>query len=417
MLASTTLLITAIVGTAAAAVVAPAPPVVSLETFEVHVELEDPDLPDVSNISSLEKRGVWSHGTNRLNKFYPGTQIAAISRHKDSMNLFYSNSRNKIVDDYWENGADWKSHGMSAGLSDWPVPLGPLTAHSRRSDRAEFFWIDKYQNLIQGYSWRSDQGWKDMRAPLGRKARSSSRIAAMHNTPNDINLFYVGNNAGRSIYASWCSLDGSVADGEKWDAIDTVVVSNAAAADNGLVATAAFDSNGPDIFWIKTDGSINWAENNKVWRTVQILPPGSAHPNSNLVLLRSLNAAVNLFFVDTYKRVWTVYSTGDRTDWRWKSIDVDVSGFTRAEPEGLAAVSMSMNHMEVFWASANGELIHSYRTTSSGKWSSQIMPLSDKDKTPCIPGGDITAVTRYDGNMEVWCMSNQNSYTEHWYYG
>jgi hypothetical protein len=127
------------------------------------------------------------------------SQIAAVSRVPNSMELWWIGSNESVQAAYWYEGGNWTRYELVGAGS---AVAGGITAVSRIQTSMELWWTGK-DGSVQGAFWYEGGNWgRYQLAPPG-SAKPGSAIKAVSRVANSMELWWVGPN-GSVQAAYWC---------------------------------------------------------------------------------------------------------------------------------------------------------------------------------------------------------------------
>ncbi|KAH8648303.1 hypothetical protein BGZ60DRAFT_222106 [Tricladium varicosporioides] len=348
----------------------------------------------------LRARGSWSVGKHVIagegtTLTARGLGLSAISRTPQSIQVFYS--RGSVVGGYgalteihWEEGKQWQLNPMTHGLGTATSIRGFITALSRRSDREEVFY--PYDDEIKSHHWTGTWQYSE---EVHSNKYGGGKIAALANSANEMELFYVGQDGGTIRNSYW------VENKTPWTHNLLVQAWEAKAHNKEIVAVRS--GNDKYVFWMMTNGEIkswHWWPSSGWWS-------GPFFPDANawggLAVVSRKAGEVELFWIGKDKKIYHSYNTG-----AWK---VSRLSDTLAEAN-IEVVSRHENHMEIFWIRPDGAIYHKYWL--GGVWSEGQVPGAGPGT--CNPQSEITVVSRKSDTIEGWCKSNDYDLVHFYYY-
>lgn len=343
-----------------------------------------------------------------LGAIRPGAELSVTSRNPDAMDLFYFRGNNAgapLTQECWNQGEGWKTCRTFQYTFNYVTSRGPVTAYSRRSDRHEVFFVDAESTGISLFRWRHDGGWWSGTPSVGHNVATNTNFGVVSRGSDSLEVFWARND--KALMHAY-----TFDDGNSWER--DLVLDFDADVSPGSIAVMSKDANSQVVTWVTNQGALmlaNYAGGS--WRTARILNAGSAPVSTKLAALARSDTRMNIFFVGTNSRVWQAYWRVDFGDNVWAISQVSD---LPAAVGGISAVSMNRDHMEVFWTSTDGTIMHAYWTLAANAWRSEALPGSS-GATQCTPGSSITVVARKGkSTIEGWCRSKSGQAVHFYYY-
>jgi len=325
-----------------------------------------------------------------------GSDVAALSRQPNSMEIFWAGSDGSIQDAYFYDGAAWKRFALAPARS--AAPRGGIAAVSRIKTSMEIFWIAPDGSVRDAY-WYEGANWKQFQlAPPGSAAPTSS-IAAISRKPETMEVF-------------WTAPNGSIQDafwyeGAQWQRFE-LAPAGSASTSGGITGVSRIPGS-MEIFWVGPNGSVQdayWYEGAS-WKRFELAPANSASTNGSISSVARKSGTMEVF--------WTA-SNGSIQDAFW----YENSPWKRFElaPPGSASVRGSIKvvarkpeTMEAWWIGANGSVQDAYWYEGSSWQRFELAPPGS-----AADSSGLTAVSRIPGSMEVWWQGADGSIRDQYFY-
>ncbi|HVU59754.1 MAG TPA: CHAP domain-containing protein [Candidatus Saccharimonadales bacterium] len=225
---------------------------------------------------------------------------SAITRSSDDMEVFYRDSSNNLHDEAWSSAGGWTNTSWAVGIAGNP------SAVHRTSDTMDVFFQDASHNLIDE-QWSASTGWST--ATLLSDGSVAAAPGALAETAGNINVFYQGRD-GYLHDQYWVSGGGWA--NASWH-VAAVGTPSPIARDPG----SDFD-----IFVRTTTGDIadEWFNATSGWQPAAILD-SSGTVTTDPAAVNGDSANMDAFYgtsSNTLGVVWWNVNVGwNRTSWGW----------------------------------------------------------------------------------------------------
>ena len=136
-----------------------------------------------------------------------GSQVAAISRDVDHIDLFVMGFNNRVYNNSWETGRGWVSWQILDGFvaPDVTPNRPPITVVARKSERLDVFVATK-GGSVHSTTWDSTIGWLGWWRWIDAEfAGSGDAVSALWRTPDRLELFDASYDAGQdgAVYCTY----------------------------------------------------------------------------------------------------------------------------------------------------------------------------------------------------------------------
>ena len=346
---------------------------------------------------------------------FPTRGIVSISRNANQLDLFIVGNNGVVYSDWWTAGSDWWSAGNNWLPIGASFPTGaPVAAVSRDPNQLDLFVVGN-DGVVYTAGWTAGSTWTgnyNNWRPIGGIFPAGARITAVSRSPNQIDLFVVGNDG--IVYTSWWTA------GSDWSGVN-----NNWRPIGGFfpvaapIAAVARNPNQLDLFIGGNDGVVytswwtagsDWSGVNNDWR-----PIGGFFPVAAPIAAVSRSPGqLDLFIVGNdgvvYTNWWTTASdwSGVNNDWR------PIGGFfPLAAP--IAAVSRNPGQLDLFIVGNDGVVYTSWWTAGTD-WSG-----ANNNWRPIggfFPAGaTIAVVSRNPTQLDLFVVGNDGAVYTSWWAG
>ncbi len=138
--------------------------------------------------------------------FPPGARVAAVARTPNNLDLFVCGNDGRVYTSWWISTSDWSGLNNNWRSLGGFFPKGnQVTAVSRTSNNLDLFIVGGDGAVYTSW-WMNTADWSGINnnwRNLGGTFLSSTRVAAVARTPNNLDLFICGNDG--QVYTSWWS--------------------------------------------------------------------------------------------------------------------------------------------------------------------------------------------------------------------
>jgi hypothetical protein len=371
----------------------------------------------------------WSKGANAcvIRQTY-GFEVSVVARTPENLDLFVVGNDGRVYTSWWSAGNDW-----SGVNDDWrPIggffPVGAsISAVARTPDNLDLFVVGNDGRVYTSW-WSAGNDWSgvnDNWRPLGGFFPAGAPVSAVARTPDNLDLFVIAKD-GR-VYTSWWSA------GNDWSGVNNNWRPIGGFFPVGVqVSAVARTPDNLDLFVTGNDGRVytswwsagnDWSGVNDNWRSIGgFFPVGSpvsavARTTDNL----------DLFVVGNDGRVYTSWwSAGN--DWsgvndNWRSI----GGFF---PIGtsVSAVARTPDNLDLFVAGNDGRTYTSWWSAgndwsgvnddwrSIGGFFPMGTPVSAVARTSQnLLGMSLSSTARSQNNLDLFVVGDDGRvYTSWW---
>jgi hypothetical protein len=306
----------------------------------------------------------WSGIANNwrpIGGFFPiGAPVGAVSRDSGQLHLFVVGNDGIVYTSWWDTGADW-----SGVANNWK-PIGgffpegaPVTATARRPDVIDLFVVGN-DGVVYTSWWAAGKEWSGVAnnwRPIGGFFPKGARVSAVARTDDSLDLFVVGNDG--VVYTSWWSA------GQEWSGVANNWRPIGGFFQVGAPVTAvARTPNNLDLFVVGNDGVVytSWWSAGQEWSGVanNWRPIGGFFPTlAPVAAVARTGENLDLFVVGNDGVVYTSWWHND-AEWsgignNWRPLG---GFFPRATP--IAAVARAADHLDLFVIGNNGVVYTSW---------------------------------------------------------
>ena len=312
----------------------------------------------------------WSGVNNNwrpIGGYFPiGVPLSAVARTPENLDLFVTGNDGIVYTSWWVAGADW-----SGASNNWrPIggyfpPGSAVSALARKPDQLDLFVVGN--DGVVYTSWWSGADWSGVKnnwRPIGGYFPVGARIAAVARTPENLDLFIVGNDG--IVYTSWWVA------GADWSGVNNNWRPIGGYFPIGVPLSAvARTPENLDLFVTGNDGIVytswwvagaDWSGASNNWRPIGgYFPPGSA-----VSALARKPDQLDLFVVGNDGIVYTSWWSG--ADWsgvknNWRPIG---GYFPVGAP--LGAVARTPENLDLF-VTGNDGIVYTSWSSDGADWS------------------------------------------------
>ncbi len=341
------------------------------------------------------------------------SRVTAVSRRPGQLDLFVVGDDGVVYTAWWTEGQEWS--GIVGG---WR-PIGgvfpadaPIAAVARTPDNLDLFIVGN-DGVVYTSWWYAGQDWSGLGGwrPIGGTFPVGAPLAAVARTPNNLDLFVTGNDG--VVYTSWwyAGVDWSGVNND-WRPIGGTFPVGAP------LAAVARTPNNLDLFIVGNDGVVytSWWYAGQDWSGLGGWRPiGGTFPvGAPLAAVARTPDNLDLFIVGNDGVVYT----------SWWYAGVDWSGFGGWRPIGgyfpagarVAAVARTGNNLDLF-VTGNDGVVYTSWWYSGADWSG--INNSWRPIGGYFPAGASLATTARTGNnLDLFVVGNDGVvYTSWWYNG
>jgi hypothetical protein len=343
--------------------------------------------------------------------FSPGAKINAVARTPNNLDLFVVGNDGIVYTSWWTTDSDW-----SGVKNDWrPIggffpPGAPIVAVARTSNNLDLFVVGN-DGVVYTSWWAAGSDWSGVNnnwKPIGGIFPKGAPLAAVSRTPNNLDLFVVGNDG--VVYTSWWAA------GSDWSGVNNNWKPVGGIFPKGApLAAVARTSNNLDLFVVGNNGVVytswwvagsDWSGIHNDWRAIG----GYFKAGASLAALARTGNNLDVFVVGNdgvvYTSWWAAGSDWSGTNNNWRPIG---GFFPVAAP--LAVISRTGDNLDAFVVGNDG-VAYTSAWSASSDWSG-----ANNDWRPIggfFPAGaPIAALSRNPGQMDLFVCGNDGvTYTE-----
>jgi hypothetical protein len=263
-------------------------------------------------------------------EFPPAAPVSAVSRSRDTIDLFAIDSNGAVCTSYWRAGEGWSAIGdrwtrmgelfPRRGPRRAPAGPRPVTVVSRTPDDMDLF-VTGPDGVVYTSRWRKGKGWSgvaDGWTPIGGFFPPGARVSVVARTPDNLDAFITGHNG--VVYTSTWRTGGTWSGvGNRWRPIGGVFPPGAtvAAVARGADEIQAFVTGNDGVAYqsIWAEGS-GWSGVDNSWWLLGDLGPAGAPPGAALDVVDC--GTVGVFVTGENGIVYTQLEpnrTGARRSW------------------------------------------------------------------------------------------------------
>ncbi|MBZ4319245.1 M64 family metallopeptidase [Streptomyces huiliensis] len=312
------------------------------------------------------------------------------------------------------------------------LPVGEVSTVARSSGHMDVFWVRN-----DGKVWSN---WWDQTTGMGWHDHNSFPIAGSFPSPaaHDTGIATVARNPGH-MDAFWAGLDGKIwstwwdqATGMGWFDHNPFPIGRdfpVPAAPGTGIATVARNSNHMDVFWTGTDGQVwsNWWDLNQGmgWYDHGMFPiaasfPVPAAPGTGITVVARNPNHMDVFWAGADGKIWSTWwdLTNGMGWYNHNPFPIATTFPVPATPgTGITVVARNPNHMDVFWAGTDGKIWSTWwdLTNGMGWYNHNPFPIATTFPVPATPGTGITVVARNPNHMDVfWAGADGKIWSTWW---
>ncbi|KAK3936180.1 Matrixin-domain-containing protein [Diplogelasinospora grovesii] len=365
--------------------------------FNNQPNLQPDDITGIQSLYGPRAKGWFNFTLDASNTVAHGSDMAAVSRIKDSMEVWWIAPDGSVQDAYWYAASGWKRFQLAPAGS---ATAGGITAVSRIPGSMEVWWVSP-SGSVEGAYWYEGGSWQRYQlAPAGSAARGS-RITSVSRIPGSMELW-------------WAAPNGSVQDAywyvnQGWKRFE-LAGPGSAAVGSGIKAISRIPTS-MELWWISPDGAVRdayWYDG-AGWRQFELAPKGSAGLGTGIAATHRIPGSMEIWWVAPNGSVQDAYWY-DGQPWR----RFELAGAGTAKIGGIEAVSRIQDSMEVWCTGPDGSVQDFYWYGSSGAgW--QRFQLGSPGTAR--PGTDFGVTSRIPGSMEIWFAGPTGATVDFYWYG
>ncbi|MGM0924777.1 MAG: hypothetical protein ACQEWW_26940 [Bacillota bacterium] len=153
----------------------------------------------------------WSDWHSCGGFFPPGAPVSAVARTPISLDLFVVSNDGRVYTSWWSAGWDWSGINDNwKSLGGFFPPGAPVSAVARTPNNLDLFVVGN-DGRVYTSSWSEGSNWSNWRS-CGGFFPPGAPVSAVARTPNNLDLFVVSND-GRVYTSSWSA-------GSDWSGIN-----------------------------------------------------------------------------------------------------------------------------------------------------------------------------------------------------
>lgn len=284
------------------------PSITAVSRDEDHVELwwitKDGAVKGAHNYTSSAGENFTVYQLSPPGTAQPGAGITALSRHKDTLELWWVGPEGQIEGRFWyrSTGEAWGVY-CHAGKGS-AAKYSALTSHSLSPDRLNLFWV-RPDGGIGGMWWQEQSGWQHLSLPsTALYASIDSPLTCAAPWKDKIMVFFMGDR-GEIGVLQWhtngvCTMDESM----------EVTYGR---LDSGMQAVSIKEGR-VDLFWVAGNNALMFARKhdavpNTAWAIAEAAAPGAVMAGSPLGRYSRLPNTFSVMF-KSYKNETVII------DWR-----------------------------------------------------------------------------------------------------
>lgn len=365
--------------------------------FNNEGNLQPDDITGVQSLYGPRTKGWFNFQLDRGNTIASGSDIAAISRIQNSMELFWIAPDGSIQDAYWyaTSNSGWQRFQLAPPGS---ATAGGIAAVSRIPGSMEVWWVSP-SGSVEGAYWYEGQNWARYQlAPPGSAAKGS-KITAVSRIPTSMELWWVDPSGGVQD-AYWYA-------GGVWSRFQ-LAGPGSASASSGIKAVSRIPSS-MELWWIAPNGAVRdayWYEGSQ-WQQFELAGAGSAAVGSGITATKRIPSSMEVWWIAPNGSVQDAY-------WyeggNWNRFELAPAG--SAKIGGIEAVSRISNSMEVWWTGPDGSVQDAF-WYANGSWNRfQLAPPGT-----ARAGSEFAVTSRIPGSMEIWFSGPGGQTVDFYWYG
>jgi hypothetical protein len=363
--------------------------------FNNEGNLQPDDITGVQSLYGPRKKGWFNFQLDTTNTVAPGADVAAVSRIKDSMEVWWIAPNGSIQDAYWYANAGWKRFELAPPSS---AVSGGIAALSRIPGSMEVWWVSP-TGSVEGAFWYENKGWNRYQIAPAGSAAWGTRITAVSRIPTSMELFWVGG-------------DGSVQDAYWYENAGwkrfALAPAGSAAIGGGIKVVSRIPGS-MECWWVTPNGAIHdafWYDKSG-WGNFEFAPPGSADLKSGIAATHRISTSMEVWWIGPNGSVQDAYWY-DKVG--WKRFELAPAG--SAQAGGIEAISRVEDSMEVWWTSSNGAVQDAFWYGSGAGW--QKFQLGGPGSAR--PGSEFAVTSRIPESMEFWFAGPAGQLADFYFY-
>ncbi len=294
--------------------------------------------------------------------FPPGTQVSAVARSKDNLDLFVIGYNGVVYTSWWYNGADWSGINNNWRPIGGTFPVGAtVSAVARSKDNLDLF-VTGNDGIVYTSWWYNGADWSGINnnwRPIGGVFPAGAPVTAVTRLKDNLDLFITGNDG--IVYTSWwySGVDWSGI-GNKWKPIGGIFPAGT------LVSAVARTGNNLDLFAVAVDGVVytswwyagatDWSGIGNKWK-----PIGGIFPvDAQISAVARTEHNLDLFAVARDGVVYTSWWYNGAADWsgignKWRPI----GGIFPVDAQ-ISAVARTGDNLDLFAVARDGVVYTSW---------------------------------------------------------
>lgn len=201
----------------------------------------------------------WSGKDNKWGSiggdFEPGSKVTAVARSADNLDIFVVGKDGKVYMSYWYTGGDWSGINNDWAALGGDFPTGTeIAAVSRSPDNIDLFAVGADGSVYTSY-WYTGGDWSQWQS-IGGKFPNSAKVDAVARSKDSLDVFVCGDD-GRVYHSYWYTGGDWSGKDKDWNSIGGIFTPG-----TEVVAVARSPDN-LDVFVVGTDGNVY----NSYWYT------------------------------------------------------------------------------------------------------------------------------------------------------
>jgi hypothetical protein len=329
-----------------------------------------------------------------------GTDFAAVSRKKETMEIWWIAGNGSVQNAYWYEGSAWRRQEITpAGAA----AAGGIVAVARMPNTLEIWWIGPTGSVENAYWYEGQQGWRRQQIAPPGSAAPGTKVTALSRKKETMEVWWIAPN-GSVQDAYW--YEGQTA----WNRFE---LSPPGSATVGGIKAVSRISTSMELWWVAPNGAIKdayWYEGQQGWRQFELAAAGSAAVGTNIAATTRIPTSMEIWWVAPNGAVKDAYWYEGQQGWR----QFELAPAGSAAKGGIEAVSRIPDSMEVWWTGPDGSVqdAYWYATSSEQGW----RRFAVQGPGSARPGSDIAVTARIPNSMEIWYSGSQGGVVDSFVY-
>ena len=343
----------------------------------------------------------------------PGAGMAVVARRPDHLDVFWAADDGAIWSTWWNarlNGGRWNAPFPITAPNVAP-PGSAVAAVARQPDHLDVFWADNAGAV--------GTNWWDGKLPNGNWNQHGAfritgvnvvppggGVAVVARRPNQLDVFWA-DNAG-AIGTNWWN--GDVANGG-WEHGAFRITNTGVVPPGASVAAIARFPDHMDVFWLDDAGAVgtNWWDGklpNGNWNqhgAFRITDANVAPPGGGVAAVARMLEHLDVFWLDNGGAVGTQWWDGNLPNGNWNQHGAfRISASKLAPPGGqVSAVARQTGQLDVLWVDKTGAVTSTWwnAAANNGQWNIPF-PVSKPGVVP--PGRSVATLARFPEHLDVF---------------